>query len=150
MLQETTTKRFSGSTLKHNQHPVAIHIRSRDDSKPSIAPSTRIPAKRAGLAYLTVDTLVIPCHSRRVLGMCDHARYLITEYLDAVEEYDRIHLMLVAAARNNDNELALGHRGLLESARQKIVSAKEEFRTHRKTHLCTDAFPFQDDLPTSL
>lgn len=81
--------------------------------------------------------------------MCDLARYLITEYLDAVEEYDRIHLMVVAALRKEDRELVKGHQSLLESARQKVISAREHFRSHRQTHLCTEAFHFRDDLLTS-
>jgi hypothetical protein len=48
--------------------------------------------------------------------MCEETKGLIIECLDAQEQYDRIHLMLLAAYRRNDTEALEDYRSLLQKA----------------------------------
>ena len=77
--------------------------------------------------------------------MCGEARILITEYLDALEEYDRSHLMLLAAYRTEDSESIGAYRGLLCEAKLKLKSARARFQEHQKVHNCSEVIHLEDD-----
>jgi hypothetical protein len=77
--------------------------------------------------------------------MCETAKGLIIEYLDALEEYDRLHLMFLAAYRRNDEESLEGHRSLLMAAKLKLQAARTLFKEHQKNHTCSEAIRFGDD-----
>lgn len=74
--------------------------------------------------------------------MCEEARALITAYLDALEDYDRIHLMFLAAYRRNDAEAMLGYRELLQDAKVKLANNRERFQEHQELHSCSEAINF--------
>jgi hypothetical protein len=77
--------------------------------------------------------------------MCEEARILITKYLDAVEEDDRSHLMLLAAHRTEDSESIEAYRGLLNEAKLKLKSARARFQEHQKVHNCSEVIHLEDD-----
>jgi len=77
--------------------------------------------------------------------MCETAKALIIEYLDALEEYDRLHLVLLAAYRRNDEESLEGQRSLLVAAKFELQAARTRFKEHQKTHKCSEAIRFGDD-----
>ena len=52
--------------------------------------------------------------------MCAEARALFAGYLDALERYDQLHLVLLEACRSNDIEAKEGYRGLLHEAKLKL------------------------------
>jgi hypothetical protein len=77
--------------------------------------------------------------------MCEEARDLVTEYLDALEEYDRSHLMLLAAHRTGDPESIEAFRGLWYEAELKLKSARARFQEHQKVHNCSEVIHLEDD-----
>lgn len=79
-------------------------------------------------------------------AMCETARVLIIEYLDALEEYDRLRLVFLAAYRRNDKESLEGRRALLVAAKFKLQAARTRFKEHQKSHHCSEAIRFGDDL----
>jgi hypothetical protein len=50
-------------------------------------------------------------------SMCEEAKVLIIECLDAQEQYDRVHLMFLAAYRRDDTEALEGYRNLLQESK---------------------------------
>jgi hypothetical protein len=79
------------------------------------------------------------------LHMCEEGKTLITGYLDASEEYDRSHLMLLAAFRRDDPESIEGYRGLVQEARLKLQDARQRFQGHQKFHKCCGTIHFEED-----
>jgi hypothetical protein len=79
-------------------------------------------------------------------AMCEEARALILGYLDSLEEYDRLQLIFLAAYRRNDNETLEGHRSLLHEAKVTLRAARERFKEHQKSHNCSHAINFGEDL----
>jgi len=77
--------------------------------------------------------------------MCEEAKGLIIGYLDELEEYDRLHLMFLAAIRRDDPEAKGGYRDLLREAKLKLQSARGRFQDHQKAHRCCEAIKFEDD-----
>jgi hypothetical protein len=74
--------------------------------------------------------------------MCEEARSLIIGYLDSLEEYDRVHLMLLAAFRREDSEAIQSYRGLLQEVKSKVDIARERFLNHQTAHSCSQAIHF--------
>jgi hypothetical protein len=79
-------------------------------------------------------------------AMCAEAKSLIIGYLDALEEYDRIHVMYISACRRNDSEAVEGYGSLLEDAKFKMHSARKQFQEHQNTHNCSEVIRFDIDL----
>jgi len=77
--------------------------------------------------------------------VCEDAKYALLKYLDALEEYDRVHLMLLAACRANDAEAAEGYRVLVREAKLKLRAARERFQEHQKAHNCCDAIRLEEE-----
>lgn len=77
--------------------------------------------------------------------MCEEAKGLINAYLDVLEEYDRVHLMLLAAYRRNDPEALGVYRSLLDEAKFKLHAAAARFREHQQTHNCSEVIRLEDD-----
>jgi hypothetical protein len=77
--------------------------------------------------------------------MCEEAKHLIIEYLDALEQYDRVHLMFLAAYRRDDAEALEGYRNLLQEAKFDLHAERWRFQRHQKAHNCPEAIKFGDD-----
>ncbi len=77
--------------------------------------------------------------------MCEEGKALITGYLDALEAYDRRHLMFLAAFRSDDPEGIEGTRGLVHEARLKIQAARGRFQDHQKAHNCCRIIQLEDE-----
>jgi hypothetical protein len=77
--------------------------------------------------------------------MCEAAKTLITGYLDALEEYDRLQLIFLAAYRRNDEETVEAHRSLLLEAKFKLQAARKRFKDHQVFHNCAQAINFGND-----
>jgi len=82
--------------------------------------------------------------------MCEEARALIIGYLDALEEYDRVHLMVLSARRPNNPEAMEGYRSLLEEAKFKLQAARQQFQDHQKAHNCSEAIRFENHVERNL
>jgi hypothetical protein len=78
--------------------------------------------------------------------MCAEAKALIIGYLDALEEYDRIHVMYISAYRRSTPEAVEGYGSLLEDAKFKMHSARKQFQDHQNTHNCSEVIRFDRDL----
>lgn len=78
-------------------------------------------------------------------SMCEEAKVLIIECLDAQERYDRIHLMFLAAYKRDDSEALEGYRSLLQEARVNLQAGRERIQLHQKSHNCTEAIRFGED-----
>jgi hypothetical protein len=79
--------------------------------------------------------------------MCEVAKHLLVGYLDALEEYDRLHLIFLAAYRRNDSEAMEAYRGLLREAKLRIQAARNAFQDHQKVHHCSDVIHLKNDWP---
>jgi hypothetical protein len=77
--------------------------------------------------------------------MCEEAKVLIIECLDAQEQYDRVHLMFLAAYRRNDTEALDGYRDLLQEAKLNLETGRERLQRHQKSHNCSEAISFEED-----
>ena len=77
--------------------------------------------------------------------MCDQGKTLFTRYLDALEEYDRRHLMLVAAFRTGDPDGIEGFRSLVREAKQTFQAARGRFQDHQYVHDCCEAIHIEED-----
>jgi hypothetical protein len=77
--------------------------------------------------------------------MCEEARALIIEYLNASEECDRLHLMFLAAFRRTDPQATEGYCGLLREAKVKLAADRRRFQEHQKVHECCESISFQDN-----
>jgi hypothetical protein len=77
--------------------------------------------------------------------MCEEGKALISGYLDALEEYDRRHLMLLAVFREGDQEGVDGFRGLVREAKSKVRIARGRFQEHQKRHNCCEIIHFEED-----
>ena len=77
--------------------------------------------------------------------MCEEARALLVAYLDALEEYDRLHLMFLAACRKNDPEGMEGYRSLLREVKLKVQASRGRFQELQKVHNCFEIIHFEDD-----
>jgi len=77
--------------------------------------------------------------------MCNQGKTLLSGYLDALEEYDRRHLMLVAAFRTGDPDGIEGFRSLVREANQTYQAARGQFQDHQKAHNCCKAIHFEDE-----
>ena len=75
--------------------------------------------------------------------MCDEAKALLFSYLDALEEYDRLHLMFLATYKRNDREAAEGYRRLLLEGQFKLNGARDRFQQHQASHGCCEALHFE-------
>jgi hypothetical protein len=71
--------------------------------------------------------------------MCEEAKRLFVGYLDTLEEYDRLHLRLLAAQRSNDPEAMEAYGGLLHEAKLKLEAVRVSFQDHQKLHNCAQA-----------
>ncbi len=78
--------------------------------------------------------------------MCEEARSLMAGYLDALEDYDRLHLIFLAAYRRGDAQAVDNCRQLLQDGKQQLESVRAQFREHGKSHGCTEAIRFDEDL----
>jgi len=76
--------------------------------------------------------------------MCEQGKALITGYLDALEEYDRLHLMFLAAFRSDDREGIEGYRGMVREAKLKLQAARTRFQDHQKAHNCCETIHFEE------
>jgi hypothetical protein len=76
--------------------------------------------------------------------MCYQGKTLISGYLDALEEYDRRHLMLVAAFRTGDPDGIEGFRSLAREAELTFRAARGRFQDHQKAHNCCKAIHFEE------
>jgi hypothetical protein len=76
--------------------------------------------------------------------MCEDAKALIIAYLDALEEYDRLHLMFLAAFRRDDPEAKEGYRVLLREAKLRLEAARGRFQDHQLAHHCCETIHFED------
>jgi hypothetical protein len=74
--------------------------------------------------------------------MCELAKTLLLSYLDVLEEYDRIHLILIGAVKTEDREGVKAYRTLLEETRGKLVAARDRFTAHQHAHGCAGAIRF--------
>lgn len=63
---------------------------------------------------------------------------MFVEYLDALEEYDRLHLTLLAARRSKDPEAMEAYHGLLHEAELKLQAVRVSFQDHQKMHNCSE------------
>jgi len=79
-------------------------------------------------------------------AMCEEAKALIIGYLDALEEFDRIHLMFLSAYRRNHPEAMAGYGGLLREAECKMQSARKRFQDHQNAHKCSEIIRFDNNL----
>jgi len=70
--------------------------------------------------------------------MCEEATNALVSYLDALEEYDRIHLMFLAAWRSSDLRAIGSHRALLDEVKSKAQTARERFQRHQTVHNCCE------------
>jgi len=77
--------------------------------------------------------------------MCAEAKALIVGYLDALEEYDRIHVMYISAFRRSTPEAVEGYGSLLEEAKVKVHFARKQFQDHQNTHNCSEVIRFDRD-----
>jgi len=77
--------------------------------------------------------------------MCSEGSALLSRYLDAAEEYDRRHLMLLAAFRARDPQATEGFRNLVREAQRAAHTACGRFREHQKGHGCCEAIRLDDD-----
>jgi hypothetical protein len=77
--------------------------------------------------------------------MCEEAKERIIECLDAQEQYDRVHLMFLAAYRRNDTEALEGYRNLLREAELSLQAGRERLQRHQKSHNCSAAIRFGED-----
>lgn len=77
--------------------------------------------------------------------MCEKAKALIVDYLDGLEEYDRLHVIFLAAYRRNDGEAMEGYRSLLHEAKFRLQAARGRFLDHQVSHRCCQAIQFGDD-----
>ena len=77
--------------------------------------------------------------------MCEEGKAVLTGYLDALEEYDRRHLMFLAVYRRNDREGIEGYRALVRQAKQQLQAARSRFQDHQKSHNCCDVIHFEED-----
>ena len=75
--------------------------------------------------------------------LCEEAKGHLINYLDALEEYDRIHLMLIGGVRMNDVEAVDGYRRLLHERKFKLNHARELFQKHQSSHGCSEALNFE-------
>ncbi|SPE41583.1 hypothetical protein SBA3_4430004 [Candidatus Sulfopaludibacter sp. SbA3] len=76
--------------------------------------------------------------------MCESARSLLLAYLDALEEYDRIHLVLIGAVKAEDLEGVTAFRSLLDEIKGKLAAARKRFTAHQHTHGCAGAIRFDE------
>jgi hypothetical protein len=76
--------------------------------------------------------------------MCDEAKALLLSYLDTLEEYDRVHLMLLAHYRRDEIEAADGYRHMLYEVQFKLNAARDQFQRHQQSHGCCEAMRFED------
>ncbi len=76
--------------------------------------------------------------------MCEEAKALIIGYLDALEEYDRLHIMFLAARRTNDPEAVEGYRDLLQAAKLKLQTARGRLKDHQEIHNCCISIRLED------
>ena len=74
--------------------------------------------------------------------MCQETESLLVEYMDAVEEYDRRHLMFLSAARKKNREAMTADRRLLHEAEFKMEAARCRFQTHQRAHDCYQVMQF--------
>ena len=77
--------------------------------------------------------------------MREEARALLVEYVDALERYDRLHLMSLAACRKNDMEAMECYRGLLRETKLKFQAARGRFQRHQEVHNCLEVIHLEDD-----
>ena len=81
-----------------------------------------------------------------VPAMCEKAKVLIVGYLDALEEYDRIHLMFLSAYRRNNPEAIEGYRSLLQETNVKLQAARKRFQNHQASHNCSEVIHLENNL----
>jgi len=81
---------------------------------------------------------------KQSVNMCEEARHALIGYLDALEEYDRLHVMLLAAYRAKDAEVIDGYRLLVREAKVKLGAAREQFQTHQRTHRCCEVIRLEE------
>ena len=77
--------------------------------------------------------------------MCEEAKILIVEYLDAVEYYDRICRISRAAGRN-DPEALESYRRLVQEAKWNLNYSRERLQRHQESHSCSESMRFSDEL----
>lgn len=76
--------------------------------------------------------------------MCEEAKNLIVEYLNAEEHYDRICRISLAACRSHPEALE-GYRSLTQEAKMNLEYGRARFRSHQQAHSCSEAMRFADD-----
>ena len=76
--------------------------------------------------------------------MCEEAKDLLLGYLDALEECDRVHRMVVASTRRDDRQAADGYRLILSDGQMKLSVARGNYRRHQVFHACSEAVNFGD------
>jgi hypothetical protein len=81
--------------------------------------------------------------------MCEEAKRLFVGYLDALEEYDRHHLMFLAAYRRSDPEGMKAYRELLHETKCKVQAARGNFQSHQKVHNCSELIHLENDCPNA-
>ena len=81
--------------------------------------------------------------------MCQEAKGLIIGYMDALEQYDRCHLMFLAAYRRNDSEAMAAYSGLLHEAKVEVQAARGRFQDHQEVHKCSEVIHLEDSFPPS-
>lgn len=88
---------------------------------------------------------LIISRSQGWLAVCEEAKFLLMGYLDAAEEYDRLHLVFLAACRRNDLPAVETFRGRLREAKNGLQAARGRFQQHQKLHKCCEAIHFEDE-----
>ena len=76
--------------------------------------------------------------------MCEEAKALLLRYLDALEECDRVHRMVLASTRRHDCQAADGYRLILSDGWLKLGAARSRYRRHQVSHACSEAVNFED------
>jgi len=75
--------------------------------------------------------------------MCEEAKGLVTEYMDALEKYERIRIMFLEACRTNP-ESTEAYRGMLQSACSLVESSRAKFQEHQRVHDCSEVIHLED------
>ncbi len=78
------------------------------------------------------------------VAMCDEAQVLLLHFLDALAEFDRLHLLFLDNYKGNDEEAAADYRRLLDEGQLRVNDTRAEFQRHQAAHGCCDAVRFDD------
>ena len=76
--------------------------------------------------------------------MCEDSKRLLLRYLDALDEYDRAHSRFLSAYRTSHIDEAEPYWNLWNEIRLKLRAAREDFRSHQRSHGCADAVQFDE------